>query len=771
MPFDTGWRFLQFDAPGAENPGFVDSAWHGVDVPHDWSIAGPFAEDNPTTGAGAFLPAGIGWYRKRFVLPSADTGRRVFVDFDGIMANSDVWINGVHLGKRPNGYVSFRYELTEHLHFGTAAPNILAVRADDSAQPASRWYAGAGIYRHVRLVVTSPVHVTHWGTVVTTPSVQSSRALVRVQSDIINQAPTAARSVALQVTLLGPDGIPVGSGATKVKPLAPGEASTFSLEIPVPSPRLWDTDHPSLYRARVRVVSGSTIIDGETIPFGIRTFRFAAENGFWLNGKNIKLKGVCLHGDAGALGTAVPLAAWERRLRLLKQVGVNAIRTAHNPPAPEFLNLCDRMGFLVMDEMFDCWTVAKKPYDYHLFFRDWARTDVRDTVRRDRNHPSIVLYSAGNEIRDTGNAVPAKQTLASLLAVFHQEDPTRPVTMALFRPNATGDYENGFADLLDVVGQNYREGELLAAHQDKPTRKILGTENGHDRAAWIALRDNPAYGGQFLWTGFDYLGESRAWPVVGAGSGLFDRTGEPRPLAFQRQSWWSDTPMVRIVRRAGADRATPADPGFAPLTRRPQTFSDWTPMDTAPHTESVEAYSNAAQVELFLNDTSLGSLPRAADDAPRTWKVPFAPGVLRAVARDASGRVVETDELRTAGKPAKIILIAERDSLPAAWDDVLYVTATVTDANGIPVPDAADEIAFHVTGPGVIAAVDSGDNASHEPFQAAQRRAFHGRCVAILRATAPQGKITLSASAPGLADGAIAIRATAARTENGEAPE
>ena len=304
----------------------------------------------------------------------------------------------------------------------------------------------------------------------------------------------------------------------------------------------------------MKVIVAGSVVDEDAVPFGIREFRFDAATGFWLNGRNFKIKGVCLHHDGGAFGAAVPLRVWERRLEILKRLGVNAIRTAHNPPAPEFLDLTDRMGFLVMDEMFDSWTVAKNPYDYHRYFNEWSRIDTRDIVRRDRNHPSIIVYSAGNEIRDTPKAELAKTILRGLVDVFHENDPTRPVSQGLFRPNVSRDYDNGLADILDVVGQNYRENEILAAHRQKPTRKILGTENTHDRNAWLALRDNAPYAGQFLWSGIDYLGEARAWPGIGFPFGLLDRTGTPRPRAFERQSWWSDEPMVHITRRVAPRR-------------------------------------------------------------------------------------------------------------------------------------------------------------------------------------------------------------------------
>jgi len=413
-----------------------------------------------------------------------------------------------------------------------------------------------------------------------------------------------------------------------------------------------------------------------------------------------------------------------------------------------------------MDEMFDCWTVAKNPYDYHLYFKDWSLIDTRDTVRRDRNHPSIILYSAGNEIHDTPKPEIAKPILSSLVQVFHENDDSRPVTQALFRPNVSHDYDNGLADLLDVVGQNYRENEILAAYRQKPTRKIVGTENGHDLSIWLPMRDNPPYAGQFLWTGIDYLGESPQWPTIAHNSGLLDRTGTVRPLGYQRQSWWSDSPMVYIARREAPTPLQSTDPGYSPVPeRRPQVlFSDWTPRNREAHEEEVEVYSNCDEVELFLNGASLGSQSRPADDSPRIWKVQFAPGTLRSIGKN-KGRQVATYEVRTAGAPAKIMLAANRSSVGASWDDVVYVTATVVDENGVLIPNASDLITFKVDGPGLIAAVDSGDNSSHELFQASERKAYQGRCFAMLKAVGTNGRITLVASAPGLQGSSVSINA------------
>ena len=758
--FDSDWRFFKGEAANAERPEFNDADWRRLDVPHDWSIEGPFDEKNPTGKDGGYLPAGVGWYRKHFNVPAAHKGRKVFVEFDGVMANSDVWVNGRHLGRRPYGYISFRYELTPHLNFGKQ--NVIAVRADNSGQPASRWYTGAGLYRHVRLVTTDPVHIEHWGTFVTTPQVSAASATVSVRSTVVNRS-SAARGVALQVTLVNPDGKVVGTTETKPKQLAAGESADFTQEVSVRNPQRWDTASPHLYKAVARVRSAGRVLDDETVTFGIREFRFEPATGFWLNGRNFKLFGVCLHHDGSAFGAAVPLRVWERRLEILRQFGANAIRTAHNPPAPEFLDLTDRMGFIVMDENFDVWTVKKREYDYHRYFDEWSHADTRDMVRRDRNHPSVVIYSTGNEIHDTPKPDLAKRILGGLIEVFHREDPTRPVTQALFRPNVSKDYDNGLADMLDVVGQNYREKEILAAYQQKPTRKILGTENTHVREQWLALRDNPPYSGQFLWTGIDYLGEAPGWPMVAENFGLLDRTATPRPRAFQRLSWWGTTPVVYAARRVAHTPASPTDPGYG-LDRHPQVlFEDWTPTDLSPHEEDVEVYSNAEVVELFLNGRSLGSKARPSDDAPRNWTVPFEPGTLRAVGTKG-GKVVATHELRTAGKPARVLLSVDKPRLAHHWDDVVHVEALLVDANGVVVPSASDLITFKATGPGRVVAVDSGDNASHEPFQTSQRRAYQGRCFAMLKADAPRGRITVTASASGLASGTVTVETVAGKT-------
>jgi beta-galactosidase len=763
---DPGWRFRRGEAVGAEQRGFDDAAWQAVDVPHDWSIEGPYDRAAPSGRGGGYLPSGVSWYRRRFPLPAAEKGRRVAIELDGVMADGRVWLNGRYVGHRPNGYVGMRYDVTEYARFGDgdAGANVVSIRTDTSLQPASRWYTGQGVYRHVRLVTTDPVHVAPRGLYVTTPDASVQRATVHVRTTVQNESPDA-REVAVRVTITGPDGREVAALLSPARTIGAGGGGAFQTEVPVPRARQWDLDHPDLYRATVTVLADGRAVDETGSTFGFREARFEPASGFWLNGQNLKLKGVCLHHDGGAVGAAVPLGVWERRLLRLKALGVNAVRTAHNPPDPGFLDLTDRLGLLVMDEVWDAWTVGKNHANYgvHLLFPEWWEADTRDTVQRDRNHPSVVLWSAGNEIHDTPYPERAKRILKGLLDVFHGHDPSRPVTQGLFRPNVSKDYDNGLADMLDVIGQNYREKELVAAHEQKPTRRVIGTENRHDREVWLALRDHPFIAGQFLWPGIDYLGEED-WPRTTFVRGLLDRTGEPRAAGWERASWWSEAPVVRAFRRMAPPPRPEVDPGYDPQAPPPPPPApilreDWTPSDAAAHDEDVEVYSNAEEVELRLNGRAVARLPKNADASPRVFRVRYEPGTLEVVARDR-GREVATHQLRTAGRAARVELTAEETAVTTSWEDVVHVTARIVDAHGVPVPDADHAVAFAVDGPGRVIAVDDGDPESHEPYAATSRTAFRGRVLAIVRATGP-GRVTVTATAKGLAPGAGSFDATA----------
>jgi beta-galactosidase len=743
LNFDSDWRFLKGDAAGAENSSFDDSQWRNLNVPHDWSIEGPYDKTNPTSRGGGYLPAGIGWYRKKFTASEAGSKQKVFIEFDGVMANSDVWINGFHLGKRPYGYSSFSYDLSGHLKSGKGESNILSVRADNTTQPASRYYAGAGIYRHVRLVITNQVYFEQWGVYISASQVSDKKAVINLQSMIINES-SSSYPIILETTIFDPSGKIVKSAESK-QSVPSGKSVTVNQSVEVIDPLLWDIEQPNLYKAITRIKSSKNTIDEQTNLFGIRNSRFEAATGYWLNGKNIKIKGVCLHHDGGALGSAVPLRVWERRLELLKEVGVNAIRTGHNPFAPEFLDLCDRMGFLVMDETFDTWTAAKPNGEkgYNQYFTTWWEKDTRDMVLRDRNHPSVIIYSVGNEIRDNLNDSTGFKKYKDQQDLIHQLDPSRPVTMALFRPNVSKVYSNGFVEKMDVVGQNYRENELVAVHLAKPELKVIGTENGHGLTEWLILRDNPFISGQFLWTGIDYLGEA-LWPAISYDKGLFDRTGGWKQLSYQRQSWWSDKPVVHIVRKS--DNAGAGD-----------WVANWTPVDAGTYDDArVEVYSNCEEVELFLNGKSLGTKVKPEDDSPRSWEVTYEKGTLKAVAKN-NGKEVASDELKTAGIPAKIILTADKSQISRTWDDLSYVTASVVDADGIVCPNVDKLISFSISESGIISAVDNGDTKSHEQYQASERHVFNGQCIAIIRAKSSSGKITVTASTPELISGSVTI--------------
>ena len=745
--FEDNWKFIKEDVSGAEKPDFKDNTWRTLSVPHDWSIEGPYDRNNSTGRGGGYLPGGIGWYRKTFTVPQADAKKKLFIEFDGIMANSDVWINGKHLGKRPNGYIGFRYDLTPHLNAGK--PNVIAVRADNSVQPASRWYTGAGIYRHVRLITSNPVHIAQWGVFVSTKDVTNKAATVNIKTRIENES-SAPQEITLQTSVLGPDGKTLKSMET-TQSIFPGKPATFEQNISVSNPLLWDVNSPNLYRTETKVLSGKTVSDNETNVFGIRDIRFEAATGFHLNGKNLKIKGVCLHHDGGAVGAAVPAAIWKKRLLTLKELGVNGIRTAHNPMAPEFYDLCDELGLLVMDESFDTWRAKKGNAEngYNLYFDKWWEADTRDMVMRDRNHPSIVIYSVGNEIRDDLNSPAGFKTFTDQKDLIHKLDGTRPVTMALFRPNSAKVYDNGFVELMDVVGQNYRENELVQAHESKPARKVIGTENGHTQNAWLTLRDKPYMAGQFLWTGIDYFGEED-WPSIGHGSGIIDRTGAINPEGFQRQSWWSDKPMVHITRSAG-------NAGSGRLV------SDWTPDDFDTYDEGrVQVYSNCEEVELFLNGKSLGVKPLAKNASPFTWNVTFAPGTIKAVGKNG-GKVVTEHELKTSGKPAKIRLTTSQPELTNSFDDAAIVTATIVDENGVPCPNSDNPISFKVSVQGIINAVDNGSLISTEMYKASERTANMGKAIAIIQANAPKGNVDILATSPGLAQGTVSLEVTSGK--------
>lgn len=769
IDFDDGWRFLRGDHPLAAHPEFDDTTWREVDLPHDWSSEGPFGPEF-ASGTG-YAPGGIGWYRKRFTLADRFRAMCVGIEFDGIYNNAQVWINGHFVGARPYGYSSFRCELTPFLRFGTNA-NVVAVRVDHSKYADSRWYTGSGIYRHVRLCITPQLHVTPWGVFVQTPEVQPACAVVRVQTEITN-AKTAACGFVLESAILDPEGRQVARLVSEGS--IPARTNQILIQhLRVPEPDLWSVDTPRLYTLCTRLQANDGWFDYVRTRFGIRTIRFDPDAGFFLNGRPLKLKGVCLHHDAGCLGAAVPEKVWERRLRTLREIGVNAIRTSHNPPAPELLDLCDRLGFLVMVEAFDEFTPAKKKwvrgwnvepaagFGYAEVFEQWAECDLADMIRRDRNHPSIILWSIGNEIdypndpfshpvlgdRYIPESPPAEKIVElarPLIMTARRLDPTRPVTMALAHVGMSEAV--GLPELLDVVGYNYQESRYAEDHARYPQRIILGSETSHRYADWVAVRDNPYVAGQFLWTGVDYLGEARAWPNRANGSGLLDLCGFKKPMAWFRQSLWSDRPMVYLCATMARGRRGPARMQLL------QEHWNW-PTNTL---VTVHCFTTCTEVELLLNNRSIGRRARAETvDGALTWDVNFEQGTLRAVGLEAGIPVAEF-ELRTAGPPAKLKLIADTSELRAGARDICHVEFQIQDSGGVRVPLATNRVTFEVTGPAEILGIENGDLNSPEPGRQNWRSAFRGRGLVILRSGRAAGTITLTASSPGLASDRIIL--------------
>jgi beta-galactosidase len=780
LSMDPGWRFTLGDPAGAEQPGFDDRQWRRQDLPHDWSIEGTPNKDAPGGGRVGFFPSGTGWYRKTFRMPSGARGRTAWLEFDGIHMNSDVWINGVHLGRRPFGYISFAHDVTKHVRPGL---NVVAVRVDNSAQPNSRWYTGSGIYRHVWLTVVEPLHVGHWGTFVTTPRVDSASAEVVVRTRVENGHPATRRGL-LRAVVVDSAGREVARGDAPFT-VAPGQATELEHQLQVAGPRLWSPESPYLYTLRLEVWDGSRATDRSSTAFGIRTIDYDKDRGFLLNGQRVKMNGVNLHHDAGGLGAAVPERVWEHRLERLKRMGVNAIRTSHNPPAPEFLDLCDRLGFLVMAEAFDEWTMGKVPHGYHQYFAEWSERDVTDFVRRDRNHPSIVLWSAGNEIGEQTSRE-GVGVLRRLLDIFHRADPTRPVTTGNDQIYADGrPATDEFLSALDIVGYNYvdrwHERREIYAEPDRhahPEWKMIGTESGsifqsfderyslgddpavvrpnyasgmiqaERRMKWIAMRDY--FAGDFMWTGIDYLGES-TWPFKGFASGAMDITGHPKDSYYLYQSLWTDGPVLHL-------------------------FPHWNWPGREGQVIPVLAYTSCNIVELFLNGRSLGekryefpaqgtsggwnsyALPvvrPTTGDLHLSWDVPYEPGTLKAVGKRRDGTVACHAEVRTAGPPAAIRLTPDRETISTAPGDVALVTFELLDSAGTVVPTAGNLVRFSVVGGGLLA-LDNADLQDHSPYRSPERRAFNGRGLAIVRASQP-GSVRLTATSEGLRDATLSI--------------
>ena len=737
--FDAAWQFHL----GADT---ADATWRMLDLPHDWSIEGPFSDKNASGQQEAGLPAGIGWYRKTFQEPAGD---KVYIDFDGIYRNSDVWINGHLLGHRPNGYISFRYELTPWLN--SDKPNVIVVKVDNSAQPNSRWYSGSGIYRHVWLEKKGPVSIDPADVFITTPAVDEHQARVHIEMPQNN-------GCAIRTTLF--------DAANQKLSTSTGQ------DLMITEPRPWSPDDPYLYRVEIQLLKGDDVLDTYTTQLGIRSFRFDSQKGFFLNGQPLKIKGVCLHHDLGALGAAVNAAAIVRQLHILKEMGCNAIRTSHNPPAPELLDACDSLGFLVMDEAFDMWQKKKTKYDYSQDFRQWHQKDLQDQIRRDRNHPSVIVWSIGNEIREQfdSSGIPIARELAAIVKAL---DTTRPITSALTETDTTKNfiYRSG---ALDLIGLNYNEKKYdsvpvkypghpfiatettsaleTRGHYDMPSDSIrrwppgakqplVGanpdyTVSAYDNVSaywgstheetWKAAKRDPWVSGIFVWTGFDYLGEPTPypWPARSSYFGILDLAGFPKDVYYMYQSEWATKPVLHV---------------FPAWNGRPGE-----PID-------IWAYYNEAdEVELFLNGRSLGTRKKQGDQLHVEWKgIPFQPGELKAVSTK-DGTTVVTQTIHTAGAPAVIRLEADRKILHADGSDLSFITIRITDAAGNLVPHAANDLRVAISGPGTLVAMDNGYQADLESFQAPHHKAYNGLLLAIIRTKKQAGKIRVQVSGKGL---------------------
>ncbi len=799
--FDFDWRFHAGEVPDGQSPRLNDAQWERVDLPHDFMIAGKGQRQRdvaPAAGAGAratdslpsepegpfdprsaggasmgYLNAGIGWYRKTFTLPANTSSRRVVVEFEGAYMNTDVWLNGEKLGTRPYGYSTFRYDLTPYLKFGGAA-NVMAVRVY-VPQPSSRWYSGAGIYRHVWLTVGDPVHIEPWGTVIRTESLSAQRAQLSVRVDARNQSASGVAAEA-EVTVRDRSGRAVATQRAQQSIGANGRAR-FELSLAVPRPRRWSIADPYLYDVEARLVVGGGAVDGERVAYGLRTIAFSADSGFLLNGARVPLQGVCLHHDLGPLGAAAFDRGIERQLEIMKLMGVNAIRTSHNPPATALLDAADRMGFVVMDEIFDEWKQNKTTFGYGQFFDEWSERDTRDMVRRDRNHASVVMWSIGNEIPEQGDSVRAEAMATRLAGFVRDEDPTRFVTAGMDNPTAA--LKTGFAKPLDLFGINYH----LNVYPTVRGMKAYGSETSSDYSSrdrynlvlkdgvpqvvnrlnnhvtsydlegpwwgnnaevqFQAMRAAPWIAGEFVWTGFDYIGEPTPfnWPNRSSSFGIVDIVGFPKDRFYLYQSFWRPEPMVHLL-----------------------PHWNW-PAEFAGKAIPVWTYTNADSVELFLNGRSLGVRNWAGvNEVKLSWQVPYEPGTLRAVAHK-SGRVVAEDRVETTSAPARLELIVDRPTIRADGQDLAFVTVRIVDARGrLSRMDGNQLVRFTLTGSGKIAGVDNGDPTNHEPFigttpNAAQHRAFNGLAMVVIRAPRTGATMTLSAQADGLSAASVRISA------------
>ncbi len=750
VDFDFDWKFSLSDSEEYASADYVDNDWRTVHLPHDWSIELEF--DRRAGGSHGFLPGGIGWYRKEFTLPAGSNGKNISILFDGIFHQSDVYINGHHLGFHPYGFTSIEYDLTPYLN--RKGRNVIAVRVDHSG-PGARWYTGSGINRNVWLQIYNPVHVETYGTYVTTPVVSEASAQIDVVTTIKNESDSES-DVTVSHRVLDADNKEVASTRREKLSVLSKQSADLKQSINLPQPKLWDTENPNLYTLETTVRKSGTVVDKYLTTFGVRTIKFDHAKGFFLNGKHMKLKGMCLHEDSGCFGTAVPIRAYERRLEILKEYGCNAIRCAHNQPPKEFLDLCDRMGFVVIDEAFDKW---KSGY-YEKYFDEYWQSDLRDMILRDRNHPSIILWSVGNEVQEAWNTDDEGVRIAHMLQDYvHEIEPTRPVNIA-----CQNNHERKFSEVPDVAGYNYLEARLLVDYKtSREDQCFLITEElpyyrgeeGNIRAynddnAWNIIAANDFIAGGFIWSGVDYIGEAPRWPVKGWPTGLFDICMTEKPRAAYHRAMWNGEPMVRIaIQDNSFDIANGRD-----LWQWPHLVDHWNlPQSYMGMVIKVQTITNCERVELEQDGKVMGS--RNTKDFKNNtieWNIPYRPGKL--VARGYNGdKLVAEYEIASAKEPKTVNLIVDRPELKADGKDLCHIMIELRDANGVLVQTDDRNVTVSIEGEGVIRGLDNGELRRDTPFAGTYTHpTYFGRALAIVQSTRAAGNMKLKVEVEGMGD-------------------
>jgi beta-galactosidase len=770
ISFDQAWHFYLGNPPGFHwrEPG--DTDWRLLDLPHDWSIELERKPGAASKASGGYFQMGHGWYRKTFTASEKWQGKKIFIEFEGVYMNAQVWLNRNLLGRHPYGYTSFRYDLTPYLKIGEE--NVLTVSVDNDSQLNSRWYSGSGIYRHVWLQIADPVHVDHWGVHVSTPQISTEAATVNVDTKVLNES-QETQVVAVRSHVVAPDGAIAGSAEASAT-IGAGEREEIMQKLEISTPSLWSPHTPHLYRVETEVWVGEDIVDTATTPFGIRSLEFDAAKGFLLNGEEMKLRGGCVHHDNGVMGAASYDRSEERKVELLKASGYNAIRCAHNPPAPAFLDACDRLGMLVIDEAFDCWREGKNPYDYHVAFADWWQRDLDSMVRRDRNHPCVIMWSIGNEVLERNGRSNGGEWGRRLADRVRELDPTRPVTAAINGGHDRWPWEQTdvvFA-ALDVGGYNYAERHYRSDHERHPERVMYGSESTPREAFdhWMSVLELPHVIGDFVWTSLDYLGEAGIgrvhfegknamflgdYPWHQANCGDLDLCGFKRPQSYYRDMIWGTGSKLYI---AVHDPIPEGKEATITYWGWPLVTPSWTWPGHEGETLQVDVYSTCQRVELLLNGRSLGVQPAGRDrQFTATFEVPYEAGALTAVGYEGEAKVAEW-EISTAGEPVGIRLSPDRDELEAKPGDLGFITVEVVDHMGRVHPHADHTLFFTVQGQGAVAAVGSGDPVSKERYRGNQRRAYKGCCLVVVKTTGEPGQIRLRAHADGLDEAELTVR-------------